>query len=109
MRLVVKQERQQRKEALERERATSEILRVMAESRTDLQPVFDTIVRNAVRLCGGMFSNGFRYDGDKSLHPPAGRIQVTCGRRFYPGTKFMIFDIAKWLEARVDPVECDQI
>ena len=66
-RQLLKRERQQRKEALERERATSEILRVIAESQTDVQPVFDTIVRNAVRLCGGMFSNAFRYDGEQ-LH-----------------------------------------
>ena len=38
-RLALKQEREQRKEALERERATSEILRVIAESHTDAQPV----------------------------------------------------------------------
>jgi len=60
-------ERAERKEALERERATSEILRVIAESQTDAQPVFDTIVRNAVTLCGGMFANAYRYDGEQ-LH-----------------------------------------
>ena len=64
---LLKREREQRKEALERERATSEILRVIAESQTDAQPVFDTIVRNAVRLCGGMFANAYRYDGEQ-LH-----------------------------------------
>ena len=66
-RLAVKRERQQRKEALERERATSEILRAIAESQTDVQPVFDTIVRNAVKLCGGKFANAYRYDGEQ-LH-----------------------------------------
>ena len=52
------------KEALERQTATSEILRVIAESQTDVQPVFDTIVRNAAALCNGMFANAFRYDGE---------------------------------------------
>lgn len=34
-----------------------------------------------------------------TFHPPAGRIRVTPGSRFYPGTKFMNFDLASWLES----------
>jgi len=50
-------------ESLEQQTATSEILRVISRSQTDVQPVFDTIVRSAVRLCDGIFSALFRYDG----------------------------------------------
>ena len=32
-----------------------------------------------------------------TLHTPKGRIQVTAGSRFYPGTRFMGFDLAHWL------------
>jgi hypothetical protein len=50
--------------ALEQQRATSEILRVINPSQTDVQPVFDTIVRSAVRLCNGLFSSLFQFDGE---------------------------------------------
>src|SRR5262249_15460485 len=51
------------KEALERQTATSEILKVIASSPTDVQPVFETIVRSAVQLCDGVFSIVGRFDG----------------------------------------------
>jgi GAF domain-containing protein/CheY-like chemotaxis protein len=50
--------------ALEQQTATSEILRVISSSQTDVQPVFDTIVRSAVRLCDGLFSALFQFDGE---------------------------------------------
>ena len=50
-------------EALEQQAATVEILRVISRSRTDALPVFETIVRNAVALCGSLFANVFRFDG----------------------------------------------
>ena len=50
--------------ALEQQTATGEILRVISSSPTDVQPVFDTIVRSAVRLCDGLFSALFQYDGE---------------------------------------------
>jgi two-component system, NtrC family, sensor kinase len=51
-------------EALEQQTATAEILRAISTSPTDVQPVFETIVRNAVSLCGSLFANLFRFDGE---------------------------------------------
>jgi two-component system, NtrC family, sensor kinase len=51
-------------EAREQRTATAEILRVISTSPSDVQPVFDAIVRNAVRLCDGVFSNVLRFDGE---------------------------------------------
>jgi GAF domain-containing protein len=51
-------------EALEQQTATSEILRVIASSPTDPQPVFQTILDNAVRLCEAQNGAVFRFDGE---------------------------------------------
>jgi GAF domain-containing protein/anti-sigma regulatory factor (Ser/Thr protein kinase) len=51
-------------EALEQQTATSEILSVISSSPTDVQPVFDTIVKNAARLCDSSGASVVRYDGE---------------------------------------------
>jgi len=54
-------------EALEQQTATGEILRVISSSPTDVQPVFDTILRSAVQLSGAQFGLLYRFD-DSLLH-----------------------------------------
>ena len=55
------------RETTEQHTATSEILRVISSSPSDLQPVFQAMLKNAVRLCDAKFGNIYRWDGD-SLH-----------------------------------------
>jgi GAF domain-containing protein len=56
--------RRQLSEALERQRATAEILGVISSLPADVQPVFDTIVRNFAQLCGGVFGAIYTFDGE---------------------------------------------
>ncbi|WP_441234937.1 GAF domain-containing protein [Bradyrhizobium sp. 930_D9_N1_4] len=56
------------RETLERQTATADILKVMAASPSDVQPVFDAIAANANRLIGGFSTAVLRYiDGAAHL------------------------------------------
>src|SRR5262249_19610748 len=50
--------------ALEQQTATSDILRVIGSSPTSVQPVFASIAANAGKLCNGLFSSLFQFDGE---------------------------------------------
>ena len=54
-------------ETLEQQTATSEILRVITSSPTDVQPVFDTVAESAARLCESFDSAIWRWDDDRLL------------------------------------------
>src|SRR5207344_2586613 len=64
-------------EALEQQTATSEILRVMSGSPTELQPVIEAIAENAARLCGNADGAVNLVEGDhlviaaRSAHSPS--------------------------------------
>ncbi|MEJ2175910.1 MAG: GAF domain-containing protein, partial [bacterium] len=71
------------KEALERQTATAEILKVISESPTDMQPVFDAIVQSCLRLFDGMsvslnIVHGDTFDRVASSQSPEAR-DATAG------------------------------
>ena len=57
----------ERDTALEQQTATTEILRVISVSATDIQPVFEAIVERAIRLCEAEFTAVARFN-DGLLH-----------------------------------------
>src|SRR4051812_1390780 len=64
------QAQRQLSEALERQAATDEVLRVISSSPGDLQPVFNTMLENALRICEAKFGVLFRID-DEVTYPVA--------------------------------------
>src|SRR6516164_8057647 len=53
----------ERDEALERETATSVVLRLISQSPGDLDLVFRSILENATRICDAQFGTLYRFDG----------------------------------------------
>ncbi len=55
---------EQLSEALERQTAAFQVLRVISSSPGELEPVFDSVLENATRLCEANFGILYRFEGD---------------------------------------------
>src|SRR6516165_10229541 len=55
----------ERDEALEQQRATAEVLKIISASRTELQPVLEVVVRSAARYCKADDVTLFELDGQE--------------------------------------------
>jgi GAF domain-containing protein/CheY-like chemotaxis protein len=106
--------------ALKRQTATAEILKVIAASPTDVQPVFEVIVERAVRLCGARLGRVYRLDGSTvhmvaahglaeagldKLHrvfPRPLADDTIAGRVILSGEAFIVADLAA--DASVPPL-----
>src|SRR5262249_59586449 len=61
----------ERDEALEREKAAAEVLRVISSSRGQLEPIFQAMLQDAVRILEAKFGVLFLCEGDL-VRPAAG-------------------------------------
>jgi hypothetical protein len=93
-------------EALERENATAEVLRVISSSAGQLEPVFQAMLANATKLCEASYGTLWLCEGDGfravALHgglPRAFTEQLRDGRIWYPSQTVAISRVARTRQA----------
>jgi GAF domain-containing protein len=64
------------RDSLQQQTATSEVLQVINSSTGDVQPVFDTMLEKAIRICDAKFGMLYRHEG--------GRLRLMAARDVPP-------------------------
>ena len=81
------------RESLQQQTATADVLKVISSSPGELDPIFQALLENAVRICGAKFGNLFLREGDAlravALHgaPPAYVEERQRNPVIHPGPK----------------------
>jgi two-component system NtrC family sensor kinase len=86
-------------EALEQQTATSEVLRVISSSPGELEPVFNSMLANAMRVCEAKFGFMYRYDGDiweiMAQHGAVAAYAEIAQRSVRPGPETVVARIGR--------------
>ena len=79
--LAIKNVRQSQdlRKKLEREHASAEILEVVSQSRDDERPVFETILKNAARLCDASLGFVFTVNDERTHYEAVAQIGAFSG------------------------------
>ena len=101
------------RQSLEQQTAAAEVLQVISRSPGDLDPVFKSMLENAIRICEAQFGNIYRWDGEAlyalaSHNTPVAFVEARERISLRPGPKSKKDPLARMIIAKQTVHTADQ-